>query len=214
LNCNLFSHFATESEVVRSGSYLPAGKRQEEAKKGGASKAKTGKLIPLQGLVTALQPNPKTEEVGELSKALAAPVVSFVAPVPAVAGVRAAPEALVPAPVQPTRTALLASLVALAQEKPPLVPPKESKLAPALPEEEETEETQEEGIESLVEEKGEAREKEEPRPLMQGLPALQARQGVRDEELLNEVSKELRLLALKRKVREVADTLTYRLRGL
>jgi hypothetical protein len=171
LRCNIFSHFATESEVVRGGSPLPATKRRVEAKKGAAPKA-----IPLRGLVTALQPNPKGEKV---------------------VGVRAAPEALAPAPIQPRRTALLASLVALALEKPALVPPREAKtqLAPAIPVAEPFQESA----------KAELVKKVEPSTPLQ---------HPWEEELVGEVEKELRLLALQRKVREVADTLTYRLRGL
>ena len=78
MNCNIFSHFATESEVLRSGSALPATKRPEEAKKGGAAPkttlAKVTKLAtPLRRVVAPLA-NARREEVLELPQGKTAPV--------------------------------------------------------------------------------------------------------------------------------------------
>jgi hypothetical protein len=161
LRCNIFSHFATEAEILRSGSSLT--RSQAGFNKGTAPKAaKVTKLATaLRPLVTPVPPKttpavalaapvqPKATEVREPPKPKTAPVVALAVPVQAA--------------TQPNVIA-----------------------APAI---------------------------ESPEPVWSQAPPPKI-SSEWEEELLNEVSKELRLLALKRKVREVTQTLTYRLRGV
>ena len=163
MNCNIFSHFATESEVVRSGSALPATKRLEEVKKRGAAPktnlAKVTKLAtPLRRVVTP-PPNVMREEVLELPQGKTAPIAL-------------AASVQTPAPLQVAEIA--------EPSKPKVV---EAGVAPVIA------------------------------PALVQSPAPPERSQSWEEEFVAGVEKELRFMALKRKMVELRNALTRPLRN-
>jgi hypothetical protein len=198
LKCNIFSHFATEAEVIRSGSALPLSQRTAEAKKAAASKAKAAKVttfanpLPRSISPTPPQPNtapvvsiaaplhtprqPKAEEARELPQPKGAPVVALAAPIEALTPPMAAPVLALAALVQAPEPAKVAEV----RESPePKVA--EMRTAPA---------------------------RELPAPELSPLPP-PGRRLAWEEEFVAGVEQELRVMALQRKMVELRNTLTW-----
>lgn len=163
LRCETFSHFATEAEVLRSGSSLT--RPQAVVKKG--TKAKTAKVtklaIPLRHLVAPVQP--KTEEAREQPKPKTAPVVALAAQAP-----------MQPKAASPVLAPVLPKVAEVRESPKPKVI-----AAPAI---------------------------EMPEPELSPLPPPE-RSLEWEEEFVAGVAQELRMMALKRKMVELRNTLTW-----